>query len=126
MPVTIEADEELQRVTVTIPPGIRWASFEAAAREAIARAPDLTDWMWIIDDRGPIDDIDVAGMIRIGEDFRRLSRDPLRRTYTVVVTNDRYFDTWLKVVDLNHGARKHLAAPTLAAARALLDKVTAN
>ncbi|MBX9614271.1 MAG: hypothetical protein K2X25_01630 [Caulobacteraceae bacterium] len=124
MPIIFETDETLQRVTVTIPAGTRWAAFETAARAAIARTPDLTDWMWIIDDQGPIEDIDVEGMVRIGEDFRRFSRPPLRRTYTIVVTQDRHFDTWLRVVDLNHENRKHFPAPTLSAARALLDQLT--
>lgn len=126
MPVTIDTDEKLQRVIVTVSEGTRWASFEAAKLATIAKEPDLSEWTWIIDDRGPIEDIDVAGVARIGADFQRRVRDPRRRTYTVVVTTDRYFDTWLRVVDMNHGARKHLAAPTLSAACALIDKLTAD
>ena len=126
MPVTIDTDEKLQRVIVTISAGTRWASFEAATLATIALEPDLTEWTWIIDDRGPIEDIDVAGVARIGAEFQRRVRDPLRRTYTVVVTTDRFFDTWLTVVDMNHGARKHLTAPTLPAAYALVDKLTAE
>ena len=123
MPVTIDTDEKLQRVIVTISEGTRWASFEAATLSTIAIEPDLTEWTWIIDDRGPIEDIDVAGVARIGAEFQRRVRDPLLRTYTVVVTTDRFFDTWLRVVDMNQGARKHLAAPTLAAACALVGKL---
>ncbi|RYG94969.1 MAG: hypothetical protein EON58_15165 [Alphaproteobacteria bacterium] len=126
MPVTIDTDEKLQRVIVTISEGTRWASFEAATLSTIAIEPDLTEWTWIIDDRGPIEDIDVAGVARLGAEFQRRVRDPLRRTYTVVVTTDRFFDTWLTVVDMNHGARKHLTAPTLPAAYALVDKLTAE
>jgi hypothetical protein len=126
MPVTIDTDEKLQRVTVMVPEGTRWASFEAATLATIAKQPDLTEWAWIIDDRGPIEDIDVAGVARIGADFQSRVRDPLRRTYTVVVTTDRFFGTWLRVVDMSHGARKHLTAPTLSAAYALLDKLSAN
>ena len=81
---------------------------------------------WIIDDQGPMDDIDVAGMMRIGETFRRLAQETLRRTHTVVVTTDRFFRTWARVVDLNYGIRKHHAAPTLAAAVALLDQLEAR
>jgi len=126
MPVTIHTDEKLQRVVVTVPKGTRWASFEAATLATIAKEPALTEWTWIIDDKGPIEDIDVAGMARIGADFQRRVRDPLRPTYTFVVTSDRFFDTWLRVVDMNHGARKHMAAPTLPAACALADKLTAE
>lgn len=126
MPVTIDTDEKLQRVIVTVSEGTRWASFEAATLATIAKEPDLSEWTWIIDDRGPIEDIDVAGVARIDADFQRRVRDPRRRTYTVVVTTDRYFDTWLRVVDMNHGARKHLTAPTLSAACALIDKLTAD
>ena len=126
MPVTIDTDEKLQRVIVTVPECTRWASFEEATLAIIAIEPKMTEWTWIIYDRGPIEDIDVAGVARIGAEFQRRVRDPLRRTYTVVVTNDRFFDTWLRVVDMNHGARRHLAAPTMPAACALADKLTAE
>ena len=126
MPTTIDMDEDLKRVTVVVPPGTRWTSFEQAAMIAVTRAPVMTDWAWIIDDQGPMDDIDVAGMMRIGETFRRLAQEPLRRTHTVVVTTDRFFRTWARVVDLNYGIRKHHAAPTLAAAVALLDQLEAR
>lgn len=77
MPIIINEDEGLQRVTVTVPAETKWASFESVVRAAIATKPELTDWAWIIDDRGPIENIDIAGMMRIGEDFQRLSRYPL-------------------------------------------------
>ncbi|MFN3931759.1 MAG: hypothetical protein ACK4JY_08430 [Brevundimonas sp.] len=106
-----------------VPAGVRWTAFEAAVLGAIADTPALTDWNWIIDDQGPMDDVDVAGMSRIGDAFRRLARDPDRRTYTVVVTTDRFFATWARVIDLNYGNRKHHSAPTLARAIALLDRL---
>jgi hypothetical protein len=60
VPVTIETDEALQRATAIVPPGTRWISFEEAAVAAVVRDPFLTDWNWIIDDQGPMDDVDVA------------------------------------------------------------------
>ena len=126
MPVTFETDPERRRVHVTVPPGTRWAVFEAAVLGAVDRSPALTDWNWIIDDQQPMDDVDAAGMARIGQIFRQLAREPERRTWTVVVTTDRFFATWARVIDLNYGARRHHAAPTLAAAGKLLDRLEAG
>ncbi len=125
MSVSIEIDEILQRAIAVIPPGTRWSSFETAALVEVNRTPRLTEWNWIIDDQGPMDDVDVAGMMRIGEAFRRLTRDPQRQNHTVVVTTDRFFDSWARVIDLNFGSRKHHSAPTLVAAIALLDRLDA-
>lgn len=126
MAVIVEVDAALRRVTALVPPGTRWASFEEVALTEINRAPILTDWNWIIDDQGPMDDVDVAGMIRIGEVFRRLTSDPSRQSHTIVVTTDRHFATWARVIDLNYGNRKHHAAPNRAAATALLDQLEAS
>lgn len=49
-------DEALERVTVVVPPGTRWTSFEQAALTAVIRTPVMTDWDWIIDDQGPMDE----------------------------------------------------------------------
>jgi len=70
-----------------------------------------------------MDDVDVAGMAATGAIFRELAREPARRTFTIVVTTDPYFENWARVIDLNYGARKHHAAPTRAAAQALLDRL---
>jgi hypothetical protein len=126
MSVVFETHGPLRRVIAVVPPGTPWASFERAALAAVEHAPTLTDWNWIIDDQGPMDDVGVAGMMRIGEAFRRLANDPLRRSHTVVVTTDRFFDTWARVIDLNYGVRKHHAAPTKAAAVALLGQLEAS
>jgi hypothetical protein len=64
-------------------------------------------------------------MIRIGKTFRELTAEPLRQRHTVVVTTDRFFDTWARVIDLNYGKRKHHSAPTRAAAVAMLDRLDA-
>lgn len=125
MSVTIEVHEALQRATATVPPGTRWSAFEAAVLTAVNRTPRLTEWNWIIDDQGPMDDVDVAGMIRIGEAFRRLASDPPGQLHTVVVTTDRFFNEWARVIDLNYGNRKHHSAPTKLAAVALLDRLVA-
>lgn len=126
MSVTIELDESLRRATAVVPTGTRWSSFERIVLAAVERDPALTDWNWIIDDQGPMDDVDVAGMIRIGEAFRRLASDPLRQTHTVVVTTDGFFPTWARVIDLNYGSRKHHSAPTRGAAVALLNRLEAR
>lgn len=73
-----------------------------------------------------MDDVGVAGMVRIGEAFRRLASQPERQTYTIVVTTDRFFPSWARVIDLNYGLRKHHPAPSLAAAMALMDRLEAR
>ena len=126
MPVSLHTDPERRRVTATVPAGTRWTEFESTALAAVKRSPELTDWNWVIDDQGPMDDVDVNGMVRIGEAFRAGAAAPDRQTFTVVVSQDRFFDTWARVIDLNYGIRRHHAAPSLAAAVALLDRLEAG
>lgn len=126
MPVTVSTERARRRVLATVPPGTRWPDFQTAVLGAIERSPEITDWNWIIDDQGPMDDVDVAGMVRIGEAFRRLGNHPGEGTYTIVITTDRFFASWGRVIDLNYGGRRHHAAPTLAAAVALLDRLEAR
>jgi hypothetical protein len=126
MSVTIETGRTLRRVIATVPPGVRWATFETATLAAITGSPELTDWNWIIDNQGPMDDVDVAGMSRIGEAFRRLAADPQRSTFTVVVSTEPLFAPWARVIDLNFGNRRHLSAPTKASAFALIDSLEAS
>lgn len=125
MSISFELDQARRRAIATVPPGTSWIKFEKAVLAAVAGDPDLTDWNWIIDDQGPIDDVDVGGMVRIGETFCRLASAAGCNTYTVVVTTDRFFDTWARVIDLNYGERRHHGAPTLTAAIALLDRLEA-
>lgn len=125
MPVTVETEPALKRAIATVPAGTRWAIFEAAVLAVVKERPALADWNWIIDDQGPMDDVDAAGMSRIGEALVQLSQDPQRRTHTVVVTRDPFFATWARVIDLNYGARKHHPAPTLEASIDLLARLEA-
>ena len=122
MPVTLEIDTIRRRVTVTVPPDARWAHMERAIMDAVRRTPELTGWDWIIDDQGPLDDVEVAGMARIGAAFRDHA-GPAHSTHTVVVTTDQFFGPWAEVMDHHYGGRRHHAAPTVAAARSLLDRL---
>ena len=123
MPVTLETDPVRRRVIVRVPPNVRWSRMEKTVVDAVLRAPELTGWDWIIDDQGPIDDVDVAGMARIGEAFRALAAGPSHSTHTVVVTTDPFFGPWAQVMDHHYGGRRHHGAPTLQAARSLLDRL---
>lgn len=126
MAVTFQNDPVRRRTLVTVPPGTRWATFETAFIRAISEQPEIADWNLIIDDEGPIDDVSVDGMVRLGEVFRRLSREPERDTFTVAVTRDRFFGPWAQVIDANYGRRKHHAASTPDAAARLLDRLEAG
>lgn len=123
MQVTVEVEAARERVIVRVPAGARWATFEAAARATLEGRPETADWSWLIDDEGPIEDVEADGMMRLAALFRRLSRFPERRRWTVIVTSDPHFPEWARVMDLHHGERRHLAAPTAAAAGALLDRL---
>jgi len=121
--VAIVTDRARRRVVVTAPAGTRWAAFHEAVLAAIDRAPSLADYNWIIDDQGPMDDVDVPRMARTGQVFQ--ARATRVDTHTVVVTTDRFFPNWARVIDLNYGGRKHHGAPTLAAAHRRLDQLEA-
>jgi hypothetical protein len=123
MPITAEADEARQRLIVTVPGGTRWGAFHPFVVDLVTTRPALTDWNWIIDDQGPMDDVDVAGMVAIGAAFRRLTADPQRPKFTVTVTTDRFFANWARVIDLHYGVRRHHGAPTVAAAQRLMDQL---
>ncbi len=126
MAVTFHHEPDRRRLLVTISPGTRWTAFEAAIMKALADQPAIADWNLIIDDQGPTEDVTVDGMVRMGEAFRRLARQPERDTFTVVVTADRFFASWAQVIDANYGRRKHHAAPTVEAAGRLLDRLEAG
>lgn len=123
MPVTLETDPARRRVIVSVPPNVRWSRMEKTIVDAVQRTPELTGWDWIIDDQGPIDDVEVAGMARIGAVFRTLATGPAHSTHTVVVTTDPFFGPWAQVMDHHYGGRRHHAASTLQAALSLLDRL---
>ena len=121
--VVVTANHIRRRVVVTVPAGTRWRAFHAETLAAIDANPALTDYDWIIDDQGPMDDVDVEGMTKTGDAFKKLSQAPDRATFTIVVSTDRFFHEWARVIDKHYGQRRHLAAPTLTAAVELLDRL---
>lgn len=123
--VLIAADHEQRRVVATVPSLTRWSAFHARVRAVIGASPGLTDYDWIIDDQGPMDDVEVGEMATTGEAFRAQG-SPDTRTFTVVISTDRFFETWARVIDKHYGNRSHYAAPTLEAAVALLDQLAAG
>jgi hypothetical protein len=118
MPITIQRDG-VRRILAKLTPGERWTHYVRVLETQLNRHPEWADWDWIIDDRGPLDDISVQGMTQAAALYRRHATGV--RSRTVVVTTDRYFAPWGRVMDHHFGNRTHHAAPTLAAARALLD-----
>ena len=123
MTVTVRIEEQLSRVIVTVPPNTRWAAFQREVIGAIEDAPHITDWNWIIDEeRQQMDDVDVDGMMRIGRTFRRHTRTP-ERAVTIVVTNDRFYALWARVMNYNFWGRQHQGAKTLREAEAMLDRI---
>lgn len=124
--VTTELDAVRERVTLRVPAGTRWAAFEAATMALLEARPETADWHWLIDDAGPIEDIDVSATGRIAAAFRRHVRDPGRRPLTVIITRDPYFAEFARVIDLHFDGRRHVAAPTVEAAEALLDRLDAR
>lgn len=123
MPVTIESDCQKKRVQVTVDVDVRGPAFERAIEAALDRTPALSEWDWIIDDHAGVDDIGVEGVARIAGFYARHAPDPARDSYTVIVTSDRYFAPWGRVMDLHFRRRTHLAAPTVKTAHALLDQL---
>jgi hypothetical protein len=122
MAVHFSPDQGRRRMVVTVTPRTTWTSFQREVLKAVEQAPYLTDWDWIIDDQEPIEDVDVEGMMQIGSAFRRHASSVDQRTITVVVTDDRHFDNWARVMDHNYGSRQHMKAADLAEAHALLDR----
>lgn len=124
MPVIVEVDPGRKRVLVTVEVGVRGPGFERAIEEALDRHPPSSEWDWIIDDHAGVDDIGAEGVARIAGLYARHAPDPLRDSFTVIITNDRHFAPWGRVMDLHFRRRIHLAAPTVEAAHALLDRST--
>lgn len=126
MQVSIQADETRARVTVRIPAGTRWATFEATVTAFLEAQPQTADWNWVLDEDVPFPDVDIPGLGRIAALYRRLGSTPAPRTFTVVVTSDPFFPDWARVIDMHFDNRRHLAAPTSEAAQALLDRLDAE
>lgn len=123
MTITFERDGTARRVLATISPGERFANYEREVATSLDLHPDWVDWDLIIDDQGPLDDITVDGMARIAEMYNRRTRGV--HSHTVVITSDPYFAPWGRVMNHHFGNRTHHKAPTVAAARALLDRLEA-
>ena len=124
MPVRIEADPGRMRVLVTVDVGVRGPEFERAIEAALADQPASSEWDWIIDDHAHVDDIGVEGVARIGGLYETHAPEPTRDSHTVIITDDRFFPPWGRVMDLHFRRRTHHAAPSVAAAHALLDRLT--
>jgi hypothetical protein len=124
--VSIQADDTRARVTVRIPAGTRWATFEATVTAFLEAQPQTADWNWVLDEDVPFSDVDIPGLGRIAALYRRLGSSPAPRAFTVVVTTDPFFPDWGRVIDMHFENRRHLAAPTAAAAHALLDRLDAD
>jgi hypothetical protein len=124
--VTTEPDPPRRRVTVRIPAGTRWATFEATVTAFLEAHPETADWNWVLHEDVPFSDLDIPGLGRIAGLYRRLGSRPAPRTFTVVVTSDPFFPDWGRVIDMHFDNRLHLAAPTAAAAHALLDRLDAE
>jgi len=123
---TIEPDPLRRRVTVRIPAGTRWATFETTVTAFLEARPETADWNWVLDEDVPFADVDIPGLGRIAALYRRLGSRPAPRTWTVVVTTDPFFPDWARVIDMHFDNRLHLAAPTAAEAHALLDRLDAS
>lgn len=126
MAVTISVDEQRRRAVATVPPGTRLAEFVVAIVDEIERRPDLSGWDWLIDDQGPMDDVNVEGMTQVAAAYNRHRPETAPLRHTVVVTTDRFFGPWAKVMDLYFVQRLHHSAPTLAVAHQLLDRMSAD
>lgn len=123
MPVRVESDPRRMRVLVTVDVGVRGPEFERAIEAALADQPASSEWDWIIDDHARVDDIGVEGVARIAGLYAAHAPDPSRDSRTVIVTDDRFFPPWGREMDLHFRRRTHLAAPSVAAAHALLDQL---
>jgi hypothetical protein len=87
MSISFHRDGSARRILATISPGERFGNFERDVGASLERHPEQADWDLIIDDRGPLEDITVAGMARIAEMYR--SRSTGGHPRTVVITTDR-------------------------------------
>jgi hypothetical protein len=124
MPVTAESREAQCLIIITVPARTRWTEFQGFVRRCLETRPILADWDWIIDDQGPMDDVDVAEMALTGAMFRALAPNRGGYAITIVVTRDPHFAPWARVMDMNYGNRRHYAAATRAAAETLLDSLS--
>jgi len=122
-PVSFVRDPAARRALITAALGTPWIRFTEAVLAEVQADPQIADWNIIIDDQGPMQDVDVDGMIRMGEAFCKLAARPEDRTFTVVMTQDPFFATWARVIDMNYSGRRRHGAPTLGEARRLMDRL---
>lgn len=114
--VTLSADPVLRRIVVTPLDGACERHLVETIRTELARQPHWADWDWIYDDRGRLADLTVDGMRQAAEAFNAAASEGGCNTWSVVVTDDRYFGGWARVLDLTFRNRRHVAAPSLEAA----------
>ena len=122
-PVSFVRDPAARRALIKAALGTPWIRFTEAVLAEVQADPQIADWNIIIDDQGPMQDVDVDGMIRMGEAFCKLAARPEDRTFTVVVTQDPLFATWARVIDMNYSGRRRHGGPTLGEARRVMDRL---
>ncbi|WP_374514860.1 hypothetical protein [Brevundimonas sp.] len=122
MVITLSADTTRRRIIVAVADGARERHLQAAIRTALADHPEWARWDWIIDDDGRLEDLTVEGLQAAAEAFRAAGSEGAD-ALTAIVTSDRFFGEMAHLLDLSFSGRRHLAAPSLQAALALLDRL---
>ncbi len=124
MAVALSADPVRRLVLATPAEGARERHLVAAICAGLARNPEWADWDWIFDDGGRLDDLTVEGMRQAADAFAAAGASG--GAWSIVVTTDRFFDPWRRVMDLTFAGRRHCPAPTLEAADQLLRQLRAE
>jgi hypothetical protein len=85
----------------------------------VRERPELIGWDWVQDVRLGSGDVGVDDVTRVAQAF---AAAPPGETFTVFVSTDPNLGTWARAMDFEFVRRRHLCAPTLAAAIALLER----
>nr|WP_295236699.1 hypothetical protein [uncultured Brevundimonas sp.] len=88
--------------------------------QIIGRRPDLGRWDWIFDLREPHEKATTEQLDQIAQVFNAVRGE---RSYTVFVSRDPETYARCALMDLKFLDRRHIVAPTMAEAEALIPRV---
>lgn len=118
MPISLEVDDENERVFMTITGGATGAQVARRIAEHVECHPQARRWDWVQDVRLSTGEVTVADINAVARTF---APGDVEDCWTVFVSMDRNLGLWLPSMDLMFKRRKHLSAITIEQAVADLD-----
>lgn len=113
-------DESRRRIVITATGGDRTPNVADTVLQLIGRRPNLGSWDWIFDIRAPHKKATTEQLDQIAQVFNAVRGE---RSYTIFISSDPETYARCELLDLKFLDRRHIVAPTMKEAEALIPAV---